>query len=131
MLGPFLGRSSPATGEFEPVLDPAAGGDRALESLTVLCVSGGTPAGDRSSLARTVATLDGDEVHRFGDVPVALPGGEGVRCRRVVDSLDALKLPPGRYEISAVARSPSFVTEAETAEFTLGSGPVEPGGTAR
>ena len=70
-------------------------------------------------------------MYRFGDVPVALPGGEGVRCRRVVDSLDSLDLSPGRYEISAVARSPTFVTEAETAEFTLGNGPVEPGGTAR
>jgi hypothetical protein len=115
LIGPILGRNVET---FEPLMGSDAAEDGRLDALTVFCLAGGGGGETRSTVTRRVADLAGNEVQRLEDVSVDLKGG-GLRCSPIVDSLDALPLAPGSYELGAAATASDWMTDESATEFTV------------
>ena len=127
LVGPLPGRRSGS--RFEPLIDARAGREERLDLLTVLCFvdNEGRKPRSTATVTRWIADLDGADVERFEDASAELKGF-GIRCREVVDPLDAERLEPGDYEINASGSVADWVTETNVTELTiLDAGDATPG----
>jgi hypothetical protein len=89
-----------------------------LDAMTVFCLAGGEGKGVRTTVTRRVADLAGNDVLRLEDVSVELKG-DGLRCQPIIDSLGAIPLAPGRYELGAAATASDWMTDESLTEFTV------------
>jgi hypothetical protein len=105
--------------EFEPLLGRQAPRGEPLESRTLVCVVGSRrPVGVRE-LGRRLHTRDGDPVQGFEPVSLQLDGSGRVSCHSAIDRLHTERLVPGRYQLSATARTGARVAGRGAVEFTI------------
>ena len=127
LIGPVLGRRTNNVGgenrelpAFEPLIRTETHEGVALDSLIVLCVSGEENRDElTATIARNVTTLDGTDVQGFDHSTVLLKGRGAIRCHTQLDALAMNEFVPGRYEVSAFAEGPKFVTEPRTTGFVV------------
>lgn len=116
LIGPILGRNGERT--FEPMMRAEPTGEGSLDALTVFCLAGGGGKGVPTTVTRRIADLAGNDVWQLDDVTVELKG-DGLRCQPIVDSLGAIPLASGRYELGAVATASEWMTDESLTEFTV------------
>jgi VWFA-related protein len=116
LIGPILGRNGETT--FEPLMRMEPTEEGSLDALTVFCLAGGGGKGVSTTVTRRVADLAGNDVLRLEDVSVELKG-DGLRCHPIIDSLGAIPLAPGRYELGAAATASDWMTDESLTEFTV------------
>jgi len=116
LIGPILGRNGETT--FEPLMRMEPTEEGSLDALTVFCLAGGGGKGTSTTVKRRVADLAGNDVLRLEDVSVELKG-DGLRCQPIIDSLGAIRLAPGRYELGAAATASDWMTDESLTEFTV------------
>lgn len=124
LVGPLLGRrpAPDARGAFEPLLTAEATQGEALESRTLVCVSGDDGPSGVARVSREVLASGGGPVEPaqpFERLAAPLEGDGRVRCHELFDRVETAALAPGRYELVASAQAGERVAGRGSAPFTI------------
>jgi hypothetical protein len=132
VIGPILGHNAEDAGpghvRFRPSFDAVAACGQSLESMSVLCIASEDRGPREATIDRSIATLDGNAVHRYDRRPVSFPAGKRVACADVVDAVNTSNLAPGSYEFRATGELDGVKTRQVRSRLDLRAEDAEQGG---